>query len=154
MRPVFIPEGQSQYNGSVEQCQGWFQPLLFQRAYGQPADVRRELRPLMRSVNEQHIHPHLGQRTSAQYRRSKRLRTLPADFQVASQPLPIAIGKVSFIRFVSTQGTMNVLEQQFHIGQRYKFQYVKATLYARSRTLKVYSRGRLIEELPYKLAKQ
>ena len=30
---------------------------------------------------------------------------------------------------------MNVLEQQFHIGQRYKFQYVKATLYARSRTL-------------------
>jgi putative transposase len=154
LEPVFIPEGCPQHNGSVEQFNGWFQPLLLNRSYGRPADVRRELRHLMTSVNEQHVHPHLGQRTSAQYRRSKRLRKLPADFQIDSQPLPIAVGKVSFIRLVSAQGSITVLEQSFHVGQRYKFQYVKATLYTRSRTLKVYYCGRLIKELPYKLTGQ
>jgi hypothetical protein len=52
---------------------------------------------------------------------------------------------------VSAQGSITVLEQPFHVGQRYKCQYVKATLYTRNRTLKVYYRGRLVKELPYKL---
>jgi putative transposase len=151
IEPVFIPAGCPQRNGSVEQFNGWFQPLLLSRSYGHPAAVQRELRRLMTTVNEHHVHPHLGQRTSAQYRRRKRLRKLPADFPLAGQPLPIAVGKVSFIRLVSAQGSITVLEQSFHVGQRYKFQYIKATLYTRSRTLKVYSRGRLVKTLPYKL---
>jgi transposase InsO family protein len=151
IEPVFIPEGCPQPNGSVEQLHGWFQPRLLNRAYRRPAEVRRELRRLMTSVNAQHVQPHLGQRTSAQYRRSKRLRKLPADFQLDGHPLPIAVGKGRFIRLGSAQGRITVLEQPFHIGQRDKFQYVKATLCTRSRTLKVYSQGRLVKELPYKL---
>jgi putative transposase len=151
VEPGFIPKGCPQRNGSVEQFNGWFQPLLLNRAYSPPAEVRRELRRLMSTVNEQHVHPHLAQRTSAQYRRSKRLRKLPADFQLDPQPLPIAVGKVSFLPLVSAQGTITVLEQPFHVGQPYKFHYVKATLYTRNRLLKVYSQGRLVKTRPYKL---
>jgi hypothetical protein len=97
--------------------------VLLNRPYRRPADLRRELRRLMTSVNEHHVHPKLGHLTSAQYRRTKRLRKLPADFHVDGAKLPIAVGKVSFIRLVSAQGTINVLEQQFRVGRRIKYQY-------------------------------
>ena len=37
--PVFIPAGEPQFNGGVENFNGWFQPRLFQR----PTDLRQEL---------------------------------------------------------------------------------------------------------------
>jgi putative transposase len=154
VEPIFIPKGRPQRHGSIEQFNGWFQPLLLNRPSRRPADLHREMRRVVTSVNEQHVHPQLGHRTSAQYRRGKRLRKLPADFRVDGQKLPMTAGKVSFIRLVSTQGNINILEQSFHIGKRLKFQYVKATLYTRQQTLKVYHQGRLIKALPYKLTVQ
>jgi putative transposase len=154
VEPVFIPKRRPERNGAVEQFNGWFQPVLLNRPYRRPADLRRELRRLMSSVNEQHVHPQLGHRTSAQYRRSKRLRKLPADFTLDGQQLPLAVGKVSFLRLVSAQGTINILEQPYQVGNRLKFQYVKATIFTRERTLKVYYRGRVVKDLLYKLAVQ
>jgi putative transposase len=149
--PVFIPEGRPQRNGSVEQCNGWFQPVLLSRPSRRPADLRRQLRRLMTSVNEEHVHPKLGHRTSGQYRHTKRLRKLPADFRVDGQPFPIAAGKVSFIRLVSAQGTINILGQQYRVSKRLKCAYSKATLFTALQSLKVYHRGRLLKEFPYKL---
>jgi transposase InsO family protein len=149
---LFIPEGRPYYNGAVEQFNGWFQPLLLKRSYRRPADARRQVKRLMTTVNEQHVHAHLGHRTAAQYRRGKRLRKLPADCQLHQQKLPISVGKVSFIRLVTAKGTMNVLSQQFKVGKRLKFQYVKATLYTKPQVLKVYHKGRLIKQFDYKLS--
>jgi transposase InsO family protein len=104
VEPVVIPEGRPQRNGSVEQFNGWFQPVLLSRPYRRPTDLRRQLRRLMTSVNEEHVHLKLGHRTSGQYRHTKQLRKLPAGFRADGPPLPIAAGKVSFIRLVSAQG--------------------------------------------------
>jgi putative transposase len=149
---LFIPEGKPFYNGSVEQFNGWFQPLLLKRPYRRPSDTRRQLKQLMITVNEQHVHAHLGHRTSAQYRRGKRLRKLPDDCDLHQQKLPISVGKLSFIRLVSAQGTINILSQQFKIGKRLKFQYIKATLYTKDQVLKIYHKGRLVKQFDYKLS--
>jgi len=125
---VFIPESKPQRNGSVENFNGWFQPLLLQKPFSRPADVRRELTRLMKAVNEEHIHSRLGHKTAAQYRRGKPLRKLPANFSVDKPKLPIAAGKITFIRLVSAKGHINILEQQFQVGKRLKFQYIKATI--------------------------
>jgi putative transposase len=154
VEPVFIPKGKPQRNGSVENFNGWFQPLLLSRPFRRPCDVRRELRRLMMTVNEQHVHSQLGARTAAQYRRGKRLRKLPANFTVDGKKLPIAAGKVTFIRLASTQGTINILGQSFKVGKRLKFQYVKATIYTKYQKLKVYHKGRLVKEFPYPLSKK
>src|SRR5262249_36191130 len=42
-RPVFIPEGEPQFNGSVEKFNGWFQEPLLDRRFRRPGDLRREL---------------------------------------------------------------------------------------------------------------
>lgn len=154
VEPLFIPKRRPEHNGSVEQFNGWFQPVLLNRPYRRPADLRRELQRLMTSVNEQHVHPQLGKRTSAQYRWSQRLRKLPADLTMNGHQLPIAVGKVSFIRLASPQGTINILKQPYQVGKRLKFQYVKATIFTRERTMKVYYRGRVVKDLPYQLTVQ
>jgi transposase InsO family protein len=154
VEPIFIPKGKPQRNGSVENFNGWFQPLLLSRPFRRPCDVRRELRRLMTAVNEQHVHTKLGGRTATQYRRGKRLRKLPANFTIDKQKLPIAAGKVTFIRLVSVQGTVNVLDQSFKVGKRLKFQYVKVTIYTKYRRLKAYHKGKLIKEYPYPLSKK
>ena len=154
VEPVFIPKGKPQHNGSVENFNGWFQPLLLSRPFRRPSDVRRELCRLMTAVNEQHVHAKLGGRTAIQHRRGKRIRKLPANFTIDKKKLPIAAGKVTFIRLVSAQGTVRILEQSFKVGKRLKFQYVKVTIYTKYRRLKVHHKGKLIKEFPYPLSKE
>ena len=154
IEPLFIPQGKAQWNGSVENFNGWFQPLLLSRPFRRPCDVRRELRRLITTVNEQHVHTKLGGRTATQYRRGKRLRKLPANFTADKKKLPIAAGKVTFIRLVSVQGTIGILGQSFKVGKRRKYQYVKVILYTKYQRLKVYHKGKLIKEFPYPLTKQ
>jgi transposase InsO family protein len=67
--PVFIQEGEPQFNGSVENFNGWFQGPLFQRRFRRAGDLRRELARLQEAVNTQHVHPRLGGKTPAQHRR-------------------------------------------------------------------------------------
>ena len=93
-------------------------------------------------MNEQHVHVKLGARTAAHYRRSKQLRKLPADFTLEGK-LPIAVGKVTFIRLVSAQGTVRILDQSFKVGKRLKYQ-----------KLKIYCKGKLIKEFSYPLPKR
>src|SRR5436305_4302872 len=73
VEPVFIPKGEPQFNGSIENFNGWFQPRLFQRRFHRPGDLRRELARLQEAVNTQHVHPRLGGLTPAQHRRGLRL---------------------------------------------------------------------------------
>jgi hypothetical protein len=67
--PVFIPAGEPQFNGSVENFNGGFQEPLLDRRFRRPGDLRRELSRLQEAVNPQHVHPRLGGRTPARHRR-------------------------------------------------------------------------------------
>ena len=154
VEPIFIPFGKPQRNGSVENFNGWFQPVLLKRPYCRPGDLRRQLQLLMTTTNEQHVHPQLGYKTPTQYRRGKRLRVLPANFSLDDQKLPICVGKITFIRLLFAEGHINILEQRFKVGKRLKFQYVKATLYTKHQTLKVYHNGRLVKQFVCKLPRK
>src|SRR5262249_49422569 len=93
--PVLIPEGEPEFNGSVENFNGWFQDPLFQRHFSRPGDLRRELRRLQEAVNTQHAHPRLGGQTPAQHRRGLRLQKLPAGVVVPTGRRPLAAGRAA-----------------------------------------------------------
>jgi transposase InsO family protein len=151
--PIFIPQHQPQHNGAVENFNGWFQPLLFQRhaKRKRSAYLRRELERLTETVNQRHVQPRLQQRTIAQYRRSKRLHKLPARFELDLQALPICEGRVVFIRWVSARGRIKLLSQKFSVSQRCKFTYVKVVLDTKRQHLTVYVSGHVFKRWPYKL---
>ncbi len=151
VQPIFIPEASPERNGSVENFNGWFQGPLLRRPFASAAALRRELRRLVLVTNEQHVHQHLGFKTPLQYRRSKRLRKLPANFKLNFAKIPVAAGKIIFIRWIPTHGRVDILGESVKIGRRYRFQYVKVVLSTLKTILKVYLNGRLIKQIPFKL---
>jgi transposase InsO family protein len=149
--PVFIPAGEPQCNGSVENFNGWFQEPLFQRRFRRPGDLRRELARLQEAVNTQHAHPRLGGRTPAQHRRGLRLQKLPASFAVPTGRLPLAEGRVTFLRRVSAAGTVTVLSQLFRVGKRHRGLYLRLVVDTGRGWLTAYLNGRVLKRWPYKL---
>lgn len=146
---VFIPEGEPWWNGSAENFNGWFQARLLALRLRGPAQVRRELQALMEACYHEHLHPHLNFQTAAQVRRALTARSLPADFKRHQQPLRITVGKITFIRKVRVSGRITLLGVKVTAGKRRHGQYVRATLYTRTQTLKVYLHGRLVKQLNY-----
>jgi transposase InsO family protein len=151
VEPVFIPPGEPQCNGSVENFNGWFQLPLLQRHFARPGDLRRELARLEEAVNTQHVHPRLGGRTPAQHRRGLRLQKLPPRWAVPTEALPLAAGRVTFIRRVSTAGTVSVLSQTFRVGKRHRGLYLRVVLDTGRGWLTAYLNGRVLKRWPYKL---
>jgi putative transposase len=149
--PVFIPEGEPQFNGSVENFNGWFQPRLSDRRFKRPCDLRRELARLQEAVNTQHVHPRLGGKTAAAHRRGLRLQKLPASFQVPTDRQPLAAGRVTFLRRVSAAGTVTVLSQTFRVGKRHRGLYLRLVVDTGRGSLTAYLNGRVLKRWPYKL---
>jgi transposase InsO family protein len=149
--PVFIPEGEPQFNGSVENFNGWFQDPLFDRRFRWPGDLRRELARLQEAVNTQHVHPRLGGKTPAQHRQGLRLQKLPASFEVPTGRLPLAAGRVTFIRRVSVAGTVSLLSQVFRVGKRHRGLYLRLVVDTGRGQLTAYLNGRVLQRWPYKL---
>ena len=149
--PVFIPKGEPQFNGSVEHFNGWFQEPLFQRRFRRPGDLRRELARLQEAVNTQHVHPRRGGRTPAQHRRGMRLQKLPARFVVPTGRLPLAAGRVTFIRRVSAAGTVTLLSQSFRVGKRHRGLYLRLVVDTGRGRLTAYLNGRVLKHWPYEL---
>ena len=154
VEPIFIPPARPQYNGSVENFNGWFQPRLFQRHFTRVSALRRELQRLQDAVNMQHVQRRLGGLTPEQYRRRKKLQKLPPRFIVSTDALPVAAGRVTFIRQVTIHGKIHLLSQTFNVGKRLKGQYVKVVLDTQRTQLTVYVKGRIFKRWAYPFLKQ
>jgi hypothetical protein len=151
---VLIPPARPQRNGSVEHFNGWFRPRLLQRHYTQLSALKRELQRLQETVNTQHVQQRLGGLTPAQYRRRRKLKKLPAGYVIPTDPLPIATGRITFIRQVTPHGNVHLLSQTFKIGKRLKGEYVKVVLDTRHGHLTIYRQGRLFKRWPYPFLKK
>jgi transposase InsO family protein len=149
--PVFIPAGEPQFNGSVENFNGWFQEPLFQRHFTRPGDLRRELARLQEAVNTQHVPPRRGGKTPAQHRQGLRRQKLPASFVAPTKRLPLSEGRVLFIRRVSVAGTVAVLSQTFRVGKRHRGLYLRLVIDTGRGELTAYLNGRVLKRWPYKL---
>jgi len=153
VEPIFIPPARPQRNGSVENFNGWFQPRLFQRHFTRVGALKRELQRLQETVNSQHAQRKLGGLTPEQYRRRKKLQRLPPRFVVPTEALPVAAGRVIFIRQVTVYGKIHLLSQTFHVGKRLKSQYVKVVLDTQRAQLTVYVKGRIFKRWTYPFLK-
>jgi len=153
VEPIFIPPARPQYNGSVENFNGWFQPRLFQRHFTRVSALKRELQRLQDTVNTQHVQRRLGGLTPEQYRRRKKLQKLPPRFVVSTDALPIAAGRVTFIRQVTIHGKIYLLSQTFSVGKRLKHQFVKVVLDTQRAQLTVYVKGRIFKRWAYPFLK-
>jgi hypothetical protein len=151
---LLIPPGQPCHNGSIENYNGWFQVRLFQRHYSRVSALRCELHRLQETVNTQHTQPRLGGLTPAQHRRHIKIRKLPPNYVVPTEPLQIAAGHITFFRQVTAHGNVHLLSQTFYVGKRVKGEYVKVQLDTKRAQLTVYRQGRIFKRWPYPFLKK
>ena len=104
---------------------------------------------LEETVNAQHVQRGLAGMTPAQHRRRLKLRKLPPDYVVPTEPLPVAAGRISFIRQVSPHGNVHLLSQTFKVGKRHNGEYVKVVLDTRRAHLTFFRQGRVFKRWPY-----
>jgi putative transposase len=154
VEPILIPPAQPQRQGRIEHFNGWFQPRLLQRRYSRLATLKRELQRLQDSVNAQHPQRRLQGLTPDQHRRRCSLHKLPFDYVIPTTLLPVAAGRISFIRQVTLNGKVHLLSQTFKVGKRLKGEYVKVVLDTRRGTLTVYRQGRIFKRWPYPFLKK
>ena len=154
VEPILIPPAQPQRQGGVEHFNGWFQPRLLQRRYSRLATLKRELQRLQDTVNTQHPQRRLQGLTPTQHRRRCQLHKLPHDYVIPTALLPVAAGRISFIRQVSLNGKVHVLSQTFKVGKRLTGEYVKVVLDTRRGYLTVYRQGRIFKRWPYRFLKK
>ena len=67
---------------------------------------------------------------------ARQIRALP-------QALPITEGRLHFLRLVSAEGTIVVLNETWHVHKRLAGQYVWATLWTHRQRLEIYQRRSL-----------
>jgi hypothetical protein len=146
-----IPEGEPQFNGSVENFNGWLQEPQFNQCFRRSGELRRELARLHEAVNTQHAHPRLGGKTPAQHRRGLRLPKLPACFEVPKEKLPLAARRVKFLRRVSVGATVTVLSQSWRVGGRQRGLYLRLVVDTKRGWLTAYLNGRALKSWRYKL---
>jgi transposase-like protein len=146
---TFIPEHEPWRNGSVEHFNGWLQERLLVIPLRSPGQVRRELEALMTTCTHEHIHPQLNFQTTAQVRRGLSLCKLPHNFGAHRQPLPVAIGRVVFIRRVRPSGRITVLGIKYKLPKRWAGHYVVATLYTRTMTIKIRHHPHLLRQADF-----
>jgi hypothetical protein len=154
VKPLLIPPGRPQRNGSIESFNGWFQPRLFQRHYSQVSTLKRELQRLEETVNTQHVQPRLRGLTPVQHRRRTKLRKLPPTYLIPREPLPLAAGRITFFRQVTAHGNIHLLSLTFKVSKRLKGEYVKVLLDTQRAQLTVYRQGRIFKRWPYPFLKR
>ena len=150
VEPVFIPAGEPQFNGSVENFNGWFQPRLFQRRFRGPATCAGV--GAVAGGGEHAARPPAAEGlTPAQHRRGLRLRKLPRELRRADGAAAASAGRVTFIRRVSPAGTVTVLSQSFRVGKRHRGLYLRLVVDTGRGRLTAYLNGRVLKRWPYKL---
>ena len=142
IEPIFIPVGEAKRNGDVEQLHGVWDKAVWQQVHFDTVKAAQDFTPQFEQwyMNE-YEPPKLKGRTPRAMENSRpRYRMTESLWQAIPDELPIVAGRIHFIRRVSEAGTIEVLNEQWHISKRLAGNYVWATLWTQRHLLEVFHR--------------
>lgn len=158
----FIPPGEPGRNPDIESFNGLWQGRVLDRH--RCPDLAAVRRTSARFLRYHHGTPHRRLRVATQGSRfpgvvlaaaRPQLRPVPAGFSLApyrdaqgALHLPLARGRISFVRRVGGAGTIALPGGSGRVGRRLAGQYVVATLYTHRREIVVKLEGRVVKRFP------
>jgi hypothetical protein len=158
----FIPPGEPGRNPDIESFNGLWQARVLWRH--RCPDLPAVRRTSARFLRYYHTRPHRKLRVSPHGSRfpgtvlaaaQSAGRRLPPGFGLqryrdaqGTLRLPLARGRISFVRRVSGVGTIELPGGAYRVGRRIAGQYVVATLYTHRRELVVKLEGRVVKRFP------
>jgi putative transposase len=162
IEPIFLPVGEPKRNRVVERLHGrWSQTFWRTHRFDTLAEVRRAAPQFVRFYTQRDHPPALQGATPGQAEAQVTRRQLTAEeVRLLLGELPLTAGRVHFLRLVTAQGQITVLNENWAVGKRLAGQYVWATISPTRRRLQIYhrqsdtARVRLVKEFRYALHEQ
>ncbi len=159
IEPIFLPVGEPKRNSVVERLHGlWSQTFWRTHRFDTLAEVRRAAPQFVSFYTHRYHPPSLEGATPGQAHQRVTRRQLTAE-EVEKLPseMPLTAGRVHFLRLVTAQGQITLLNESWPVGKRLAGQYVCATINIARRRLMIYhrqsdgARVRLVREFRYAL---
>jgi transposase len=160
---LFIPEGEPGRNAHIESFNDLWQERVLRHRCGDLAALRR--------INRAFLHfyhfdkPHRALRGSVEgtrlpgdwlERHQPSLGALPRNFDLERYrdrrgrlQLPLASGRISFVRKVNDHGLIQVNARSYFVGKRLSRRYVTATIYPQRRELVIKHERRVYKRYPF-----
>jgi hypothetical protein len=162
IEPIFLPVGEPKRNSVVERLHGlWSQTFWRTHRFDTLAAVRRAAPQFARFYTQRYHPPALQGATPGQAQLQViRRRLTGAEVKMLPSKLPLTAGRVHFLRLVTAQGQITLLNENWTVGKRLAGQYVWATISTARRRLRIYHRQsaqvrpRLVREFRYVLHEQ
>jgi len=142
IEPIFLPVGEPKRNSVVERLHGlWSQTFWRTDRFDTLAEVRQAAPQFVRFYMKCYHPVALQGATPSQAEEQVKRRQVTAE-QVAMLPreLPLTAGRVHFVRLVTAQGQITLLNETWSVGKRLAGQYVWATINTQRRRLQAYHR--------------
>jgi hypothetical protein len=142
VEPIFLPVAEPDRNGDIESLNRlWNHAFWNRRHFKSLGHVRRTAPDFHHWYLTQYAPPKLHGQTPARARAAQPRPKLTATQQQDwPSPLPITAGRVHFIRQVSSEGTISILNETWRVGKRLTGKYVWATITTSTRRLTIYYR--------------
>ena len=142
IEPIFIPVGEAERNGDVEQLHGVWDKAVWQQVHFETVTAAQDFTPQFERwyMNEYEPPKLNGQTPGARERGRPRYRLTESLWQTIPNKLPIVAGRLHFIRRVNEEGMIEVLNERWPISKRLAGDYVWATLWTHRHLLEVFHR--------------
>jgi putative transposase len=162
IEPIFLLVGAPKRNSVVERLHGlWSQTFWRTHRFDSLAAVRRAAPQFMQFYTQRYHPPALQGATPGQAEEQvTRRQLMAAEVALLPSELPLTAGRVHFLRLVSAQGQITLLNETWSVGKRLADQYVWATINTARRRLMIYHRRsdrapvRLVRVFRYALHEQ
>lgn len=154
VEPWFIPPAEPWRNGVVEKFNDhWRQKFLRRIPMHSLADLQRESRLFEERHNSHYRYSKLGGKTPAATLEATGMPLrFPPTLPPPRHPLPKpSSGCYHLIRFIRSDGRLDVFGEKFLVPPETIYEYVRATVDVGTQRLGVYLDGRLVEEREYRL---
>ncbi len=160
IEPIFIPVGEAERNGDVEQVHRlWGKAIWRRQQFTSVRHVQRSTPKFEAWYLDEYRPPKLNGQTPRQAQRTRaRHRLTERAWREVPEPLPLTAGRIHFIRQVDAQGDIALLNEIWHVDKRLVGQYVWATLWTHKQQLDIYHRRsahsavRQLKTYPYSIS--
>jgi hypothetical protein len=134
---IFLPVAEPERNGAIEHLNHFWNHAFFdKRHFGSVAHVQRTSPEFVQWYLTQYAPPKLGEQTPQQAQRAEaRYRLTQSQLTALPDPLPITAGRIHFLRKISSDGTITLLNESWHVNRRLAGKYIWATVTTHLRRL-------------------
>lgn len=154
IQPIFIPKGEPWRNGAVESFNDVYDKGFFRiQVFRDFSHLVEESKVFEEFHNEFHRYSILGGKTPNEFMKKERFEPslLSKDFELPKDQIPIEDGEIHLVRFIRSDGVLDIFGEHFQMPKDVVYEYVVATIITEIHSLKVTCNGKTVDFFEYRL---